>query len=97
MRRSQPHYTRGTATLLQVTYVAVATLRCGPWGLSPGSCPRMRPRISRWLANASFGFSDKWRKPLMAACPGVEDLPLIPLQSLEQRLHVGRQGAFKPE
>ena len=27
---AQPNYTRGTATMLQVTYVAVATLRCGP-------------------------------------------------------------------
>ena len=57
----------------------------------------MHPRISRWPTNASFGFSDKWPKALTAACPGVEDLPLIVLQGLEEHLHVGWQGAFKPE
>ncbi len=83
--------------MLQVTYAAIATLRCGPWIVSPRSCTRVLPRISRWPTNASFGYSDKCRKALTAACPGVEDLPLIPLQRLEQRLHVGWQGAFKPE
>ena len=34
---------------------------------------------------------------LIPACLDAEDLPLIVLQGLEEHLHVGWQGAFKPE